>query len=68
MTFCGHLLLTAESLQVTESYPGTFPAFARSCIQQQTRLVAALGYAISAGVEIRQSQRGLKVALPHGLP
>jgi DNA-binding CsgD family transcriptional regulator len=62
------LLLTAGSLQVTQSFRGTFSAPSSGHIEQQTRLVAVLRHAVSASVHIRKNQRSFQVALPHRLP
>ena len=53
---------------MAESLSGGGSAFSGGRIQQQARLVAALGHSVSPQIQIGQSRRCRKVSLAHGPP
>src|SRR5271170_3586250 len=68
MISCSLASLTTEGLQVTQTICGRLHTFSGGRIEQQARLVAALGNAIPSKIQIRQNHRGGRIPFSHGFP
>ena len=60
--------MAAECRQVAQAFASAADALAGGGIEQDSRLIAILGHAITLEVEIGKQQSGLPIVLGNGLP